>query len=147
MSKECPSCKDPNASFNTSKTTKDGLRYSCKSCEKINSANWRKTNKEKCRAYDKNRKERKREQNYRRKYGISIDTYESMLKEQGGCCMICRRAELKDKKLDIDHCHRTGKIRGLLCARCNKTIGLLEDDGQLALNMIAYLDKFKEQNG
>lgn len=144
MSKECPSCKDPNAVFNTSKTTKDGLRSYCKSCEKTRNINWRKLNKERCKAYDNNRKERKREQSYRRKYGISIDTYESMLKEQNGSCMICHRAELKDKKLDIDHCHRTGKIRALLCARCNKTIGLLEDDRQLALNMIAYLDKFKE---
>lgn len=142
--KTCPSCKDPVASFNLSKSSKDGFRYVCKSCERIRSANWRKLNVEKCRIYDKNRKERKREQNYQRKYGISINTYELMLREQNGSCMICYRDELKEKKLDIDHCHRTGKIRGLLCARCNKTIGLLEDDRQLALNIIQYLDKFQE---
>jgi len=145
MNKICSLCKNPNSLFNRSKKSKDGFASICKNCSNIRSSNWRKQNVEKWKIYNKTIKEQKREQNYRSKYGISIDVYESMLKSQNGACMICLKPEPKEKKLDVDHCHKTGKIRALLCSRCNKAIGLLEDNRYMALNVVYYLDKFNEE--
>jgi Recombination endonuclease VII len=66
----------------------------------------------------------------RQRYGIDHDEYERMLERQGGACAICgteRPAKNERwKRFDIDHCHRTGRVRGLLCKRCNKIVGVLE---------------------
>ncbi len=61
----------------------------------------------------------------RRKYGLSLEEYESLLREQRGGCAICGAipAEL-GRSLAVDHCHETGKVRGLLCDKCNTALGL-----------------------
>lgn len=60
-------------------------------------------------------------------YGISIHDYEAMLHAQGGVCAICGAAP-KKKPLVVDHDHKTGKVRGLLCNGCNSGIGHFRDD-------------------
>jgi hypothetical protein len=80
-----------------------------------------------------------------RKYGLSADEFEAMLATQGGCCAICGSdsAGRKDHEaLSVDHCHATGKVRGLLCSKCNTAIGLLNDDPRALLNAAAYLENF-----
>lgn len=80
-------------------------------------------------------------------YGISLDDYNVILSAQDGCCKICStpQASLKGKKkyLCVDHCHDTGIIRGLLCDKCNRGIGLLNDSIQLLENAVIYLTPFK----
>jgi hypothetical protein len=76
----------------------------------------------------------------KRNYGITYDDYVQMLKAQNGVCAICGKAEEK-KRLAVDHCHNTGKIRGLLCGMCNTAIGKLNDDVQLLRKAIQYLEK------
>lgn len=76
----------------------------------------------------------------KRNYGITHDDYLQMLKTQNGLCAICSKAEEK-RRLAVDHCHHTGKIRGLLCGKCNTAIGKLNDNVCLLKKAIQYLEK------
>jgi hypothetical protein len=87
---------------------------------------WRKDNPEKSRALD-----------LKRRFGISIAEYNEILEKQNGCCAICGIHQSKlNKSLFVDHNHKTGKIRGLLCFKCNISLGHLEDVLQNAVNYI-----------
>ncbi len=78
-----------------------------------------------------------------RKYGISLEEYLALLETQEDKCKICRKTCATGRRLAVDHCHRTNKIRGLLCSRCNTSIGQFEHDIYLLQNAIEYL---KENN-
>lgn len=75
-------------------------------------------------------------------YGISNEEYLKMFDEQKGCCAICNisQTELK-KKLFVDHCHNTGKVRGLLCRQCNSVLGYAYDNVDILTKSIEYLKK------
>ena len=84
----------------------------------------------------------------KRAYGITPDDYYRMLAEQGGGCATCGskspgdRHYRKSGKMEffsIDHCHTTGKVRGLLCVACNTAIGLIKDSPETAASISAYL--------
>jgi hypothetical protein len=63
-----------------------------------------------------------------------------MLQQQNGLCAICKKTETgKTSNLCVDHCHKTGKVRGLLCNNCNKGLGLFKDNPEVLLNASAYL--------
>jgi hypothetical protein len=69
-----------------------------------------------------------------------LDGFNAMLAVQGGVCKICSRPPRdKKKRLHVDHCHKTGKIRGLLCLHCNVMIGKAEDDPKRLERAAAYL--------
>lgn len=70
------------------------------------------------------------------RYGITPEDYDRMFKEQRGQCAIC---EVKKDKLDIDHCHNTKVVRGLLCGSCNRALGLMKDNKLFLLRAIRYL--------
>lgn len=73
-------------------------------------------------------------------YGITIDDYNDMFLQQSGCCKICTTHQSKLlKALSVDHCHKTGKIRGLLCGRCNMALGQFKDSFELCLKASKYL--------
>jgi len=78
-----------------------------------------------------------REANLRHRYGIGEKEYDLMYKKQDGKCAIC----LKKKKnnLDVDHCHKSGEIRGLLCNSCNRALGLLNDDDEIIKRAAEYI--------
>lgn len=74
------------------------------------------------------------------KYNITETEYNKMFKEQEGCCSICNTHQTRFKKrLAVDHCHVTNKIRGLLCQKCNQAIGLLDDSVDNLKSAIMYL--------
>jgi hypothetical protein len=73
-----------------------------------------------------------------RAYGIEIEDYHAMLEQQNGGCYICGSFP-SGRALDIDHDHKTGKVRGLLCSQHNRAIGLLNDDPELVLKVHSYL--------
>lgn len=73
-----------------------------------------------------------------KKYGLSLEQYESMVAEQEGCCAICGEVP---QKLVVDHDHLTGNVRGLLCHACNVTLGLMKEDPARLLAAIGYLRK------
>lgn len=74
------------------------------------------------------------------KYGITLEEYQNLLKEQENKCAICKREEVQ---LCIDHDHVTGKTRGLLCHACNRAIGLLKENEQILINAINYVNRYK----
>lgn len=85
---------------------------------------------------------KKLDEHYRRKYGITGAVRDRMLSEQGGVCKICKRApdpRHGGSRLHVDHCHTTGRVRGLLCSPCNTALGLLREDPLLFAAAAAYL--------
>lgn len=76
-----------------------------------------------------------------RRYGISPEHYTQMLEDQDGACAICQRTPT-ERELGVDHCHKTGRIRGLLCADCNGAIGMLQEDPAIMRRAIRYLAIF-----
>lgn len=75
-----------------------------------------------------------------RLYCLSSEEYERSIKEQNYKCKICKRANSTGKRLAIDHCHRTGKVRGLLCEKCNHGLGKFEDNISFLKEAIKYLE-------
>lgn len=78
--------------------------------------------------------------NIRRLYGITLDEYKALYAAQNGCCAICKRhvSELP-RRLGVDHCHKTQRVRGLLCDHCNQAIGKFNDDVKLLHSAAKYL--------
>lgn len=91
------------------------------------------------------RSKRARDYNLRMRYGITVEQYDEILKKQKGVCAICGQTnEIFNKRLAIDHCHKTNKIRGLLCDSCNNILGRAKDNIYLLLGCIEYLKKQQE---
>ena len=90
---------------------------------------------------DRRRVRRALEPDYRdgeraRRYGLSLADYRALQARQGNACAICRKVT---RALCIDHCHVTGRVRGLLCRRCNSALGFYADDQRLLRAALAYL--------
>ena len=92
--------------------------------------------------------DRKRNNDLKSLFGITLEDYNRMLEAQNGVCAICGKEETEvDKRINkkrnvcVDHNHTTGKVRGLLCGKCNKMLGLIKDNKQALLNAINYLNK------
>jgi hypothetical protein len=82
---------------------------------------------------------------YKRVYGILAQDYKDMFEKQKGLCAICYRPGFNMKDLDepqlvVDHCHSTGKVRGLLCHNCNRGLGLFQDLIEVVNNAKLYLE-------
>ena len=73
------------------------------------------------------------------RYGITLETYNDMLFEQDGVCKICKGKNNSKQSLAVDHCHKTGKIRGLLCSPCNIMLGHSKDNKLTLQEAIMYL--------
>jgi len=122
-------------------TCKDGFHGQCKKCRYKAAKKWNKTKRgkesfrkslKKYAISEKGRKKRKttnRRNLLKLNYNITIDEYDKMFRHQQGCCAICgiHQTELK-KRLFVDHDHKTGKVRGLLCPNCNRRLGVLENE-------------------
>lgn len=88
-----------------------------------------------------------RKRHLKRQYNLSIEEYNTKLKEQGHKCFLCGKDELDLKgKLHVDHDHITGKVRGLLCINCNTGLGHFKDNIELLSKAIGYLEKHKQTN-
>lgn len=151
--KMCNKCgPKTRSSFSKCRRNKDGLQYTCKDCQKgvqnkyhkeyyAQNGDRIKTRQKKFR--DGNRKTiREREKAYRLKavWGLSTEEYESLLIKQGGVCAICKRPPT-DKRLHVDHDHKTEEIRGLLCGSCNRALGLYQDSREVLMNAVEYLNR------
>lgn len=97
--------------------------------------------RERDRARRRSNPEAVRAMNYKSKYGITLDEYDEMFDKQNGVCAICGMVWVGGKRLLVDHDHKTGLVRGLLCHRCNVALGLVGDDITLLSNLSAYLEK------
>jgi len=131
--KECNICKEkkPYEFFVKRNNRVNGYQPYCKDCHNKKSRSEYCSNKMK--DYD-----------LKRQYGIDLNEYELMFSNQKGCCAICEthisKINHKHKKnLCVDHNHETNKIRGLLCDKCNRGLGLFCDDENLLLKAVKYL--------
>ncbi len=103
----------------------------------IQSTEWHKNNKERAGRSMRN-------SHLKKAYGITLNDYEVLLENQQNLCAICSRPERINKAyLAVDHCHTTGKVRGLLCQACNTTLGKVEEREDLLLKMVDYLRTHK----
>lgn len=156
---KCASKVNPQEDENFAKDVKrpDGLTPHCKSClkeyrernkEQRNATikDWRKRNPEKLKAYAKtkdalaNARERKRRYILKCRYGIKPEDWQMMFEKQKGTCPIClRHATQLEEVLHTDHCHKSNKVRGLLCSTCNKMIGLAQENFEVMERAITYL--------
>lgn len=80
----------------------------------------------------------KRNEALRRKFGLTRKQYDAMLAKQAGCCALC--FEVLEKPF-VDHNHKTGVVREILCSRCNAAIGMAREDIPLLHRIIKYLEK------
>ena len=135
--------------------------YSQTTKEKKRKKEWRKNNRDKAREsqYAWNRKNpsklraiqqrHKMKSDYKRiqrnyelmsKYGITVDDYEELIRSQNNKCKICMKSETTNRSLAVDHCHKSGAVRALLCFRCNTSIGQFEDSPDLLRKAAEYLE-------
>jgi len=96
--------------------------------------------------YKETRRKKKLHAMLKHKYGMTLDEYHTLVESQNNQCAICsvelteRSQTIKDSP-KVDHDHDTGKVRGVLCGKCNMAIGLLNDDPDTLRKAIAYLEK------
>lgn len=145
--KRCTKCKEIKTvdEFSVSRvataTTNVVYRSWCKPCASTTALDWFNANRERA---DENR----RRWNIKKLYGITVEEYDELLKKQGKVCAICGDDEPlvhgrtgKQFRLAVDHCHTTGRVRGLLCQKCNRAIGLLRDNIDLLRKAADYLER------
>lgn len=117
------------------------LMRRCKECRTAAARAWRKSRPD----YEKQRyqaeKVSTRERHLVRKYGVDLSAYNALLEKQGGKCAICDAPEKQQFKgvFHVDHCHTTGRVRGLLCRGCNHMLGVVRDDPKILQRAIDYL--------
>lgn len=160
--KVCTKCGETKTAddFYKAKDMKDGRQSLCKSCKREHSRNWWHANIDKNRAnvnawhranrprvlenvkaWKSNNRDKTREQHLKRKYGITEVIYQTILSGQGGVCAICGAGETDSHgKLHVDHDHSTGVVRGILCGKCNKGLGLFNDSAALFKSAASYLE-------
>lgn len=167
--KVCSKCKGalPLTAFHKHRNCKGGIRSECKNCVRAyqrrpdilaarmaryqanleeNRARARKNYRLKretridvSRTWSARNKDKVRDAQLKRNYGITLDDYNSMLAGQRGVCAICHGLNQSGKPLHVDHCHKSGVVRGLLCNSCNRGIGYLADDADRLLNAAKYV--------
>lgn len=143
--KVCSKCKveKPRISFDKSyekRCNGDDRRSDCTQCRAEYKKSRYKVRREemcaKARNYRKKHPDRIKNTDLKQRFGITLEQYNNMLAEQNGVCAICKSMSSL-RNLAVDHCHSTGKIRGLLCSYCNTGLGLFKDS-------LEILDKAKE---
>lgn len=176
MTKICTHCKidKPTEQFYVNRKRKSGLQSWCKVCVNDGNRRFRDTHKEHIKAqvlarrakdpkaylayyrnYRKQNKDRINTNNKRGKlnrdlwfqYLIREPEYWDLVKQQGGVCAVCHKAEVtirhgKQQRLSVDHDHETGFIRGLLCAACNGAIGLFRENPHTMRRAADYIEGF-----
>lgn len=144
--KLCTTCgieKELDAFYNYKKGPQ-GKSYRCKPCDTAAR-----------KSYEARHPQRTREGHRRAsllsKYGITIEQFDKMWEDQKGCCQICD-VELSNafkggstknasNTANVDHCHTEGHVRGILCATCNKALGLFKDRPDLLRKAANYLEE------
>lgn len=131
------------------------IDHTCRQCLRDQDKAWRLRNPDKTKAYYiKHRKyniEKSREYKLKSVFNLTSIQYQKMYTEQDGKCAICLKAETSKrlnttKSLSVDHSHLTGKIRQLLCTKCNSALGLLYESKATLQRMIGYIEKHEDKS-
>lgn len=143
LTKACTKCGEvkPLDAFSPHATGRHGRRPACKPCNAAQARRWATENRERA-------TERRRAAELPKMYGITAEDYDALLARQGGVCAICGQDEPsahgrtgRQFRLCVDHDHETGAVRGLLCQKCNRALGLLGDDATLIRKAVTYLER------
>jgi hypothetical protein len=133
--KKCTRCGEhkPRSDFYPHAVAKNGVSAWCKQCTRQATLDRQKRDKESVKLI--NRRAR-----LKRSFGMTVQQYDEMLDAQGGCCALCGSDFPGGRgRFVVDHCHDTGRVRGLLCNLCNVGLGALRDSPQLLQKAIHYL--------
>ena len=149
MSKVCPKCGTPREEdeFYKNKSKVDGMQLWCIPCRRAADREYYLDNREWILI-------REWRSSLVRRYNITYKIYFSILNKQGGVCAVCGKTELTQRQLCVDHDHSCcpgetscGKcIRGLLCSKCNRGLGLLRDSCEILEKALSYLRRPFEQH-
>lgn len=101
------------------------------------------------RKYRNENPEKIRDTKLKQAYGVGVDYYNAKLKEQGGVCAGCKKNVKtiwrgKIVRMALDHDHINDRPRGVLCIKCNRALGLLEEDKQIISNLVRYINKYQK---
>lgn len=132
--KHCAKCDlDKEAEdFPRRSGTSDGRDWTCQPCKSESLVSWQRRNRPSVAIHHRNAQ--------LKRYGLTRADYDELLAKQGGCCAICRRPDnLPFNNFAVDHDHATNEVRGLLCQRCNRTLGLAGDSAALLSAAANYL--------
>lgn len=91
------------------------------------------------RLWYKNNPEKRFAQLLKKDYGMSVAEYRKLERKQKGLCKLCKCEETHYRRLSVDHCHKTGRVRGLLCNNCNRGLGLLKDNVTVLKRAVKHL--------
>ncbi len=129
--KWCPRCRTPKSrtDFGVARANTDGLVGWCRLC---------------CAASKRERSDYCRDYRLRHAFGIDLNEFNRMGEKQGWVCYLCGLKCIGKPNLSVDHCHATGKVRSLLCGRCNQGLGMFREDVELMAKAIAYLNDHRE---
>lgn len=136
--KRCACCKNYFSldCFAKNSTKPDGFQERCNDC--------RKNHYHKVKHKIPKRTKERRRKDLLKSYGLNEKNFADLLKKQNGVCAICKTDEWGKISPSIDHCHKTGLVRGLLCSHCNTGLGLFEDNESYLLNAAEYLKNAKK---
>lgn len=137
IANRCPRCQQwrPLDEYNKGSRTKHGTATYCKSCSVQWASEWGKS--------ERGRRSRHRSR-VLYEYNLSAAEFEALKSAQNDQCKICQQEPDNGKELCVDHCHGTGRVRGLLCDRCNRAIGYLKESPAL---LRAAADYIEQQGG
>ena len=141
--------------FKKDNRRKDGYSSHCRTCCQIKNLEWRKNHPDKFNAIAKTWRSKNKDlckSSTRRNalksfYGLTVEQYNNMLIQQNHVCAVCLKPETSCnkagtvKQLAVDHCHKTNKIRGLLCDACNRAEGYLKSDPTVIRRLADYVEK------
>jgi len=145
IKKRCSTCgkKKTLNEFTKDLRAKDGLKGQCRQCRSKYAKQYRTTEgyKKSQKKYLKSKKKQTRDL---KQYNLTLEDYDKMFEKQKGVCAICGQPEDSKvwgtvRRLSVDHDHKTGKVRGLLCVRCNRGIGYFQDNVRILAQAISYL--------
>ena len=141
--KWCGSCQTVKllSDFAVNSNQVDGLQGFCRPCGRAKQTAWREKNRAKSNALATRSHRHKR-------IGIEYEEYELLLRLHENKCAICKREETTQHRgltraLAVDHCHESGRIRGLLCNNCNRGLGLFDDSKERIASALEYMNQMK----
>ena len=150
--KKCSRCKETKAvsDFPKDRSMRDGIKGHCITCQRFYTTDYRSRNANKVREYWRkyniDNRDKIRNAALVRNFGITLRVYLRNLEKQGGGCAICGATPGR-RNFAVDHCHRTGKIRGILCHTCNVMLGSVEDSVTILQDAIKYLEGYRGGHG
>ncbi len=163
---KCSNCQEHKDEilFSVCKSIARGRQFECKACQSVRRRAYcanpaaKQKNKEQAREYRKTLKYKQKASAYRKtqyaryqrfvdklrgKYGLSLYEWAHMLNDQDRICAVCPSTLDGGRDTHVDHCHVTGKIRGLLCRSCNLALGFVRDNPHILQSLTAYLARYR----